>query len=552
MKNLAELLFPNVKESYEDVLKKYPRRPEGTVCTRLAPSPTGFLHIGGVYTALINKKIASQNNGVFMLRIEDTDKKREVEGSIGIICKVFKKLGIEINEGVIEEGNELGEYGPYIQSHRVDIYHVFAKYLVEKGFAYPCFCTEEELNEIREKQNALKITPGYYKEWAKYRNITSLEAEKLISEGKEYVLRFKVPDHAPERVGITDLIKGDIEMENNFNDFVLLKTDGIPTYHFAHAVDDFLMGTSHVIRGDEWVSSLPIHIELFDALGFKRPNYAHVAPVMKQEGESRRKLSKRKDPESSAEYYIERGYPVKALYVYLYTLINSNFEEWYLANPDKDINEFEFKFENMGVSGPLYDLEKLDSISKEIIYNTSIDDNINNLLSWAKEFNMEDYNRFSSNIEFVRNIFKTQGPQSQEHRKDLASYSKFMDEFGFLYEDHFLNDKDSYKSELYENVSKEELPLIVDAFVSYFEALKNGNALKEDGTIKTLKDLSKELNYTDKKKYAKNPEAYRGVITQFYHALRIMVTHKTSGISMDDVINVLGYDEVIKRIKNSL
>ncbi|MGM9970922.1 MAG: glutamate--tRNA ligase [Anaeroplasmataceae bacterium] len=552
MKNLADLLFPNVVETYDDILKKYPRRPEGTVCTRLAPSPTGFLHIGGVYTALINKKIASQNNGVFMLRIEDTDKKREVEGSIDIICKVFNKLNIKINEGVIDQTHEIGNYGPYIQSNRVDIYHVFAKYLVNKGLAYPCFCTEEELNEIRQKQTELKLTPGYYKEWAKYRNITADEAEKLISEGREYVLRFRVPDSEPDRVGIHDLIKGDIEMENNFNDFVLLKTDGIPTYHFAHAVDDFLMGTSHVIRGDEWVSSLPIHIQLFKALDFKMPHYAHVAPVMKQDGESKRKLSKRKDPESSAEYYLMHGYPVKALYVYLYTLINSNFEEWYLANPDKDINEFEFKFENMGVSGPLYDLEKLDNISKEIIYNTSIDDNVNGLLKWAMEFNPTLYERYNNDIDFVRNIFKTQGVDSLEHRKDLASYSKFMDEFGFLYDDIFLSDGDSYKEELYENVSKEELPTLVNAFVNYFKDLKDGLAIKEDGTQKTLKDLSKELNYTDKKKYAKNPEAYRGVITQFYHALRIMVTHKTSGISMDDVINVLGYDKVISRIENSL
>lgn len=552
MKKLAEILFPNVNKTYDDILKEYPRREAGTVCTRLAPSPTGFLHIGGVYTALINKKIASQNNGVFMLRIEDTDKKREVKGSISIICEVFKRLGIKINEGVISEGNEIGEYGPYIQSHRVDIYHVFAKYLVEKGLAYPCFCTEEELTEIRNKQIELKLTPGYYKEYAKYRNITSEEALKLISDNKEYVLRFRVPDNEPERVKINDLIKGDIEMENNFNDFVLLKTDGIPTYHFAHAVDDYLMGTSHVIRGDEWVSSLPIHIQLFKALNFEMPLYAHVAPVMKQDGESRRKLSKRKDPESSAEYYIQKGYPTKALYVYLYTLINSNFEQWYLDNPNKDINDFEFTFENMGVSGPLYDLEKLDNISKEIIYKITPQENTKNLLDWAKEFNNEEYERYSKDVSFVTNIFKTQGENSIEHRKDIASYSSFMEEFGFLYEDKFLADGDNYKTLLYENVSKEELPEIVMAFVNYFEGIKNNTLVKEDGSLKTLKDLSKELNYTDKKKYAKNPEAYRGVITQFYHALRIMVTHKTSGISMDDVINVLGYDEVIKRIKNSL
>lgn len=545
MSKLSELLFPNLKYSKEEILKKYPRREDGVVCTRLAPSPTGFLHIGGVYTALINRKIAAQNGGVFMLRIEDTDKKREVEGSIDIICDVFSRLGIKIDEGVISKDKEIGAYGPYIQSHRVDIYHTFAADLVDRGLAYPCFCSEEELEEIRKIQTERKVSPGYYGEYAKYRNITFEEAKALIDKGMPYVLRFKVPSDEPARVGIHDMIKGDIEMENNFNDFVLLKTDGIPTYHFAHAIDDYLMGTSHVIRGDEWISSLPIHIELFKYLGFKQPHYAHVAPVMKAEGESRRKLSKRKDPESSATYYIERGYPIKALYVYLYTLISSNFEEWYLANPDKNIDEFKFEFENMGVSGPLYDLEKLDNISKEIIYKTSIDENIKLLLAWAKEFNKDEYERYNANIDFVKKIFATQGENSLEHRKDLAHYSSFMEEFGFLYNDHFLNDNIDYKNMIAENVDESHLGMLKEAYVNYFLELKNGSS-------KTLKELSKELGYTDKKKYAKNPEAYTGIITEFYHALRIMVTHKTQGISMDDICNVLGYDEVIKRIKESV
>ena len=345
MKELAQLLFPNVVETRQDLINKYPSRGENVVCTRLAPSPTGFLHIGGVYTALINRKLASQaENGVFMLRLEDTDKKREVPGSRKIITNVFRHLGIEINEGVTSETEEVGAYGPYVQSQRVDTYHALAAYLVEKGFAYPCFASEEELAEIRAGQEAEGVTPGYYGKYAKYRDASIDVIKEKLAANCPYVLRFRVPDDAPVRVGLHDMIKGDIEMDNNFNDFVLLKTDGIPTYHFAHACDDFLMHTSHVVRGDEWVSSLPIHIQLFNALDFPLPKYAHVAPVMKQDGESRRKLSKRKDPESNAEFYIEMGYPTKALYVYLYTLINSNFEEWYLANKDKDINEFEVKF----------------------------------------------------------------------------------------------------------------------------------------------------------------------------------------------------------------
>lgn len=544
-KELAELLFPNVCLTKGDLQNKYPVRDKNTVVTRFAPSPTGFLHIGGVYTSLIDRKMAHQRNGIFMLRIEDTDKKREVAGSKEIILNVFDKLGMSIDEGVVSPTEEKGQYGPYVQSKREEIYHVLAKELVEKGFAYPCFCTESELEEIRQLQSENKAMPGYYREYAKYRDASVDTIKKLLAEGKSYVLRFRVPDDIPGRVGINDLIKGEIDMENNYNDFVLLKNDGIPTYHFAHACDDYLMGTTEVIRGDEWIASLPIHIQLFEALGFNLPKYAHVAPVMKQDGDSRRKLSKRKDPESSAEYYLEQGYPVKALFVYLYTLINSNFEEWYLENKEKDIDEFEFKYENMGVSGPLYDLDKLNNISSEIIYETPIEENVKNLKQWAQEFSLETYERIIANEELVYQFFKTQGPESNEHRKDLSHYSMFMQVFGIFYADIFDQMNEDYKVLLEENIPTVEQNEIIQAFIQYFEEVKNGSE-------KTLKELSKELNYTDKKKFAKNPEQYRGIMTSFYHGLRILLTHKDSGISMDDVVAVLGYDEVIRRLKKAL
>lgn len=544
-KELADLIFPNVVMTKQDLINKYPRRKDDEVVTRFAPSPTGFLHIGGVYTSLIDQKIAHQNNGIFMLRIEDTDKKREVPGSKEIILNVFNKLGMKIDEGVVSPTEELGSYGPYIQSQRKDIYHVLAKELVEKGMAYPCFMDENELLEIHNKQQEEKVTPGIYGKYARYRDTSLEEVKELLSQNKEYVLRFRVPADKEERVTFIDQIKGEISMESNNNDVVLLKTDGIPTYHFAHACDDYLMGVTHVIRGDEWIASAPVHIQLFNALGFPVPKYCHVAPVMKLDGESRRKLSKRKDPEASAEFYLESGYPNKALFVYLYTLINSNFEEWYLENLDTDINEFKFTFENMGVSGPLYDLEKLNSISSEIIYRTSLEDNMKNLLSWAKEYNPQLFDRLNSNLELVEKFLKTQGPDSAEHRKDLYNYSMFMEVFGLFYNDIFATDASDYMADLRENVSQEDQAEVVNAFISYFKEQKNGSE-------KTLKELSKELNYTDKKKYAKNPEQYRGVITQFYHALRIMLTHKTSGISMDDVILVLGYDEVINRLEKFL
>ena len=544
-KLMAELLFPNVNTTIEDLDVRFPKRSEDAVVTRFAPSPTGFLHIGGVYTALMNAKLAHQNGGVFMLRIEDTDKKREVPNSKGIICEIFSRFGIQIDEGVISETEQKGAYGSYIQSERIDIYHTVAKYLVETGYAYPCFCSEEELNEIRAEQEELKVAPGYYREYAKYRNVSLEEATQKLEEKGSFVLRFRVPDDINDRVGVEDLIKGYIEMENNINDFVLLKENGIPTYHFAHCCDDHFMGTTIVMRGDEWIASLPIHVELFTACGFELPRYAHVAPVMKLDGESRRKLSKRKDPESSAEYYLELGYPIRALFVYLYTLINSNFEEWYLANKDANLDDFEMKFENMSISGALYDLTKLNSISSEIIYNTSIEENVKNQLAWAKEYDQEVYARLTSDIELVHRLFATQGPDSSEHRKDLNCYQDFMHVFGPLYNDVFESNNEVYNELIEENLPKDVRSEIVNEFINYFEE-------KHAGSEKTLKDLSKELGYVDKKKYMKNPEAYKGITTQFYKGLRLLLTHQEHGIAMDDIVSVLGHDEVIRRLKLEL
>lgn len=538
---LAELLFPEVKESREDILKKYPRRPNGTVVTRMAPSPTGFLHIGGVYTALINRKIASQNNGIFMLRIEDTDKKREVPGSRKIICDIFNRIGLKIDEGVISETSEIGAYGPYVQSQRVGIYHALAKYLVEQGYAYPCFATEEELAQLRDKQEANKEMTGYYGKYAVWRDRPIEDIKAMLDKKMPYVLRFRVPEDAPKRIEVLDVIKGKLDMDNNFNDFVLLKTDGIPTYHFAHACDDYLMGTTYVLRGDEWVASLPIHVELFNALGFELPKYGHVAPVMKNDEGSRRKLSKRKDPESNAEFYLEKGYPAKALFVYLLTLINSNFEEWYTANKDKDLSEFEVKFENMGVSGPLYDLAKLDNISSEIIYDKTASENVKNLLDWAHEFNKDLEERFNNNLELVKKIFATQGFESKEHRKDLVNYSSFMDSFGYFFNDVFEEEPQDLHSKILENVKEEDLNEVVDGLIQYFNDKRNGSE-------ETMKDLGAKLRYTDKKHYKADPSAYRGMIMHLYHILNLALTHQENCMSSDDIISVLGYDEVIRRL----
>ncbi len=539
MKQLANLLYPNVKLSKEELLNSFSKRDSNTVVTRFAPSPTGFLHIGGVYTALIDYFIAKQSgNGVFILRIEDTDKKREVENSKQIICDCFKEFGINIDEGVVSENEQLGKYGSYIQSERVEYYNVLAKYLVEKGYAYPCFATEDELNELRESQTAKNVTPGYYKEYALYRDKDiEFVKTKLKENDNKFVLRFRVPDDAPLRVSFTDKIKGDIEMENNFNDFVLLKENGIPTYHFAHACDDHLMGTTIVIRGDEWLSSVPVHLQLFNSLEFILPTFAHVAPIMKLDGESRRKLSKRKDPESSAEFYLEKGYPIKAVYAYILTLINSNFEEWYTNNPEADLMDFKVTFENMSRSGSLYDIVKLNSIASEIIYNTSLDDNFNNLVTWATKYDKEVLNRINVDVDFVKRLLSTQGPLSNEKRKDIVCYSDFMHMFGPLYNDVFNNNVN--KELLNENIKPEYQEEVISEIINYFN---------NENNEETLKDIAKRLGYVDKKKFAKEPELYKGVVFNFYKGLRLLLTNQEHGISLDDILLVLSKEEKLRRI----
>ena len=348
---LADLIFPNAKDVayYEE---KYPERnlPEGAMVTRFAPSPTGFIHIGGLFGSIIDRKLAEQSKGVFILRIEDTDQKREIENGVSQIVDGLKDFDIIPDEGVVSENKEIGDYGPYKQSERKDIYQAYAKSLIKQGRAYPCFCTPEELEEIRAKQETAKIRPGYYGIWAKYRTLPIDEAAEKIKNGEKYIIRFKSQGREDRRIKHKDSIKGNIEFPENDQDIVIIKADGLPTYHFAHAVDDHLMRVTHVIRGDEWVSSLPLHLELFRALGFRPPKYAHTATIMKDENGSKRKISKRKDPEAAVSYYHEQGIPSDAVVEYLLNIANSNFESWRRANPDKSISEFELQLNKMSVS----------------------------------------------------------------------------------------------------------------------------------------------------------------------------------------------------------
>ena len=385
-KDLANLIFPNVKDiSYYE--EKYPRRnlKEGAIVTRFAPSPTGFVHIGGLYQSLIAKKVANQTGGVFFLRIEDTDQKREVENGITDIVNSLKDFGLEPDEGMISETEEKGKYGPYKQSERKEIYQAYAKYLIEQGKAYPCFCTPEEVDGIRKKQEEAKIRPGYYGIWAKCRHLTVEEMIEKIKNGENYIIRFKSPGREDRKIKHKDVIKGNVEFPENDQDIVIIKADGLPTYHFAHTVDDHLMGTTHVIRGDEWLSSVPLHLQLFHELGFKSPKYAHIAPIMKNDDGNKRKLSKRKDPEAAVSYYEEEGIPKEAVKEYLLNIANSTFENWRRANPDKNIEEFELNLNKMSVSGALFDMVKLHDVGKTVISMFTAENVYEESLKWAKK-----------------------------------------------------------------------------------------------------------------------------------------------------------------------
>ena len=401
-------MFPGVTATVDDLEQRFPPRSlkDGARVTRFAPSPTGFLHIGGLFSALISKLNATTTNGVFLLRIEDTDKKREIEDGVSEIIKGLRAFGVDPDEGVMGFGQESGAYGPYQQSRRAEIYHVVAKKLVEEGLAYPCFCTEEELGAIREKQEALQLdTKGYYGEWAVYRDTPFEKQKALLAEGRPYTLRLRSPGSPDKRISFDDLIKGRIEMPENVQDVVLLKQDGIPTYHFAHAVDDHFMRTTHVIRGDEWISSVPLHIQLFKVCGFRVPKYAHIAPIMKEENGGKRKLSKRKDPEAAVTYYAEQGYPKESVLEYLLTLANSNFEDWRRANPDAPQSAFPFNLKKMSTSGALFDLTKLGDVSKNVISVMKAETVLEKTLAWAKEYAPEKAALLAADPEKTKRIF---------------------------------------------------------------------------------------------------------------------------------------------------
>ena len=541
-KDLANLIFPDAKEiSYYE--EKYPERnlPEGALVTRYAPSPTGFMHIGGLYQALIAMKVSKQTGGVFFLRVEDTDQKREVENGVKEIISSLKDFGLEPDEGMISESEDKGIYGPYKQSQRKEIYQAYAKYLIEQGKAYPCFCTPEEGEEIRAKQEKAKIRPGYYGVWAKCRNLTVEESIEKIKNGEKYIIRFKSPGREDKKIKHHDVIKGNVEFPENDQDIVIIKADGLPTYHFAHAIDDHLMHTTHVIRGDEWLSSVPLHLQLFHELGFKAPKYAHIAPIMKNDEGNKRKLSKRKDPEAAVSYYAEEGIPAEAVKEYLLNIANSTFENWRRANKDKSIDEFNLQLNKMSVSGALFDMVKLLDVSKTVISKMTAEEVYENSINWAKKYDSE-LEKLLENKEYALKIFGIERG-NKKPRKDISKWSDVKESIEYMYDEKFLKEEMEHPYQVIND--KNDIDEILKLYV---EKYYDENDDKQTWFNK-IKELAGSLGYAKEvKEYKANPDAYKAHVGDVSTVLRVKLTGRTNTPDMYEIMQVLGKDSVQKRL----
>ncbi len=536
---LADLLFPSVTLTPEDMEKRYPPRnlPEGAKVTRFAPSPTGFLHFGGLFPTRVGERLAHQSGGVFYLRIEDTDAKREVEGAEESLISTLKHYGIEFDEGATANGGHKGDYGPYRQRQRKDIYHVYAKYLVQQGLAYPCFCTEEELDEIRKEQEALKVDPGYYGKWAKYRDADISVIEENLKAGKPFVLRFRSNGSVNNKVKFTDLIKGDLELTENDKDHIILKSDGIPNYHFAHAVDDHLMRTTHVIRGEEWLPSLPFHIQLFKALGFKLPKYLHIAQLMKLENGSKKKLSKR-DAGADVRYYDQIGYDPECVIEYIMTLLNSNYEEWRTANPQKAYTEFPFSIKKMSNSGCLFDFDKLNDVTKNTVSLMSAEKVYGKLTEWAETYDPSFAELLKRDAKYATDILAI-GRGGAKPRKDICTWSGVKDYMGFFYDELFVP-----SAEFPANIAKEDIAAIIAEYPSVYD--ENDD---QQTWFAKLKELAEKHGFAaDTKAYKLEPGKYKGHVGDIAMILRIAITGKQVSPDTYQVMKIMGRDRVLRRL----
>ena len=538
-KALAQLLFPHVTETPEEVDARFPARelPEGAVVSRMAPSPTGFVHLGNLVQGTISERMSHQSGGVLFLRVEDTDAKREVPGAVEVLISTLEHYSIHFDEGATIDGDN-GVYGPYRQRQRAAIYHVFAKKLVEEGQAYPCFCTEEELTAMREKQEAQKVNFGYYGEFAMWRNRSLEDIKAQLDAGNPWVLRFRSTGSIENQFKFDDLVKGKLTITENDIDHVLLKSDGIPTYHFAHAVDDHLMHTTHVVRGDEWMATLPFHIQLFKALGFKLPKYVHIGPLMKMDGTSKRKLSKRKDPELALTYYKAEGFPIAAVREYIMTILNSNFEDWRRANPDADIDTFKFSPKKLNPAGSLFDYAKLTDVSKNVISKMDAATVYAQLCAWAQEFDADFGEKLAADPEFATKILAI-GRGGKKPRKDLAVWKDAKDYMGFFY--------DAYLEAPVFN-EKFSADTVKTALVKFLEKFD----IADDSGVwfDKVKEITTEMGFTtDMKAYKADPDAFPGTVADISTFVRQAVTGKTNSPDLYTVMQILGYDRTVARIK---
>ena len=543
--DLANLIFPDVKHDIHYYEEKYPQRnlKEGQVVTRVAPSPTGYMHLGTLFQALIDYILVKNRGGVFYLRNEDTDTKREIEGAVQLVIDTLKEYDIMPDEYEIE-GKVIGEYGPYRQTERKEIYHAFIKYLIEKGEAYPCFCTKEELAEMRESQEKNKVRTGYYGKWAKCRNLSVDEQIEKIKAGIPYVIRFKSQGDFDKKFIFEDLVKGKLELSLNDEDFVIMKSsDKLPTYHFAHLVDDHLMGTTHVIRGEEWLPSVAKHIELFRAFGFKPPKYIHTPLIIKKDGNTTRKLSKRKDPEASMSYYKECGYPTTAVIESLMTIINSNYEEWHKANANSTYLDFIYSPKKMSSSGALYDLDKLKNISKNIISKMTKEELMEKSLAWADVYSPALKELIERDKDYYMAILNIERVQKKP-RKDIAKYDEIMDNIWYMYDDLYEAKEKNY--EWQKITDKEEIQKITNTYMEkYF------NVSDKEAWFNGVKELSESLGYaSNMKDYKEHPENYKGSVADVSTVLRVALTSLSMTPDLYEIMSLLGKEKIAKRYSN--
>ena len=539
---LSELLFPQVTETPEQLEVRFPARnlPEGAVVSRMAPSPTGFVHLGNLVQGMISERMTHQSGGVLFLRVEDTDAKREVPGAIEVLIDTLAHYGIRFDEGATHTGDN-GLYGPYRQRQRAAIYHVYAKKMVAEGKAYPCFCTEEELSAARAQQEANKETTGYYGKYAIWRDRPIEDIKEQLDAGNPWVLRFRSTGSIENQFKFDDLVKGKLTITENDVDHVLLKSDGIPTYHFAHAVDDHLMHTTHVVRGDEWLPSLPFHIQLFQALGFKLPKYVHIGPLMKMDGTSKRKLSKRKDPELALTYYKAEGFPIKAVQEYLMTVLNSNFEDWRRANPDADTDAFKFSPKKLNPAGSLFDYAKLTDVSKNVISRMDAETVYSLLVEWAKEFDTEFGAKLEADPAFATAILAI-GRGGKKPRKDLATWKEAKPYMGFFYDEYM--DKPVFD----EKFAPETIKTVLTKFLAVYDPADDSGVW-----FNKVKEITEEIGFTsDMKAYKADPDAFPGTVADVSAMIRVAITGKQNSPDLYSVMQILGLERCTQRLNAAL